>query len=115
MSTNRIPGAFTISGPAANGTYVSPPMDSAYEKAYFNIRFFDAAGAQATPGAGTVVVQMSPDGVNYFDVLNGAYNAADAYLATRGMPVAEGPGIRARVTLAGVTTAVTFAVTVQRY
>ena len=115
MSTNRIPGNFTINGPVANGAYVSPPMDSAYERAYIAVRFFNAAGVDVVPGAGTVAVESSPDGVNYYSMLNGAFNAANTYLVSRNMPYAEGPSVTVRVTLAGVTTAVGFRATVQRY
>ncbi len=115
MSTNRIPGSFDISGPVDDGDYVSEKMDTAYERAYVNIRFFDDNGDDVVPGAGTVAVQASPDGVNFYSVLNGSFNAADAYLATRSTPYFEGPAVSIRVTLDGVTVATGFRATAQRY
>lgn len=117
MSTNRIPGSFDISGPVADGDYISEEMDTAYERAYVNIRFFDDNGNDVVPGAGTVVVQLCADSDQAFyeDVLNGSFNAADAYVATRDMPYAEGPARFAKVTLSGVTTATGFRATIQRY
>lgn len=115
MSTNRIPGSFIVSGPVADGVYEVSGMDTAYEKAYVNFRFFDASGRDVSPGAGTVEVQMSPDGFNYQDIPNGTFNAADVYLGSRPMPLGEGPAVSARVTLAGITTAVGFRATIHRY
>jgi hypothetical protein len=116
MSTNRIPGSFTIEGSVANGTSVSPPMGSAYDLAYIAVRFFNAQGADVVPGVlGTVSVQSSPDGVNYYNILNGAFNAADTYLVSRNMPYFEGPAVNVRVTLGGITNAAGFRATIHRY
>lgn len=115
MSTNRIPGSFDIGGSVADGNYDITDMDTAYERAYINIRFFDVNGDSATPGAGTVAIQASPDGEHFYNVLNGAFNAADAYLVTRSTPYFEGPAVSIRVTLAGVTVATGFRATAQRY
>lgn len=91
-------------------------MDTAFERMYLAfIRFFDASGAQVTPSAGTVVFTGSPDGVNFQNVQNGSFNAIDAYTATRPIPAAAGPARRARITLNGVTGAVSFIAEVGRY
>lgn len=116
MPFNRIPASFDIQGTVAVGNFDSGLMDLAFDSAYLgSIRFFDAAGAQVTPGAGTVTFTMTPDDVNYQTVQDGTFNAADAYLATRKMPTAYGPAVRARIALAGVTGAASFRATVSRY
>ena len=116
MSFNRIPGEFFIAGNATDGNYDSQVMDTAYERAYLgSIRFFDANGAQVTPTAGTVVFAMSPDGINFQDVHAGSFSAADANLASRDMPSCSGPARKARITLAGVTGAVSFHASIARY
>ncbi|MGL5170111.1 MAG: DUF7265 domain-containing protein [Edwardsiella tarda] len=116
MTFNRIPAEVVIQGGVADGNYDSPLMDAAFERMYLGyIRFFNAAGAQVTPGAGTVAFTASPDGVNFQNVQNGSFNAIDAYSPTRAIPSAQGPARRARITLAGVTGAVSFIAGVDRY
>lgn len=119
MSFNRIPGACLITGPVTDGAYATSeanPMDTAWERLYLSsITFYNAAGAQVTPGAGTVAVAVAPDGINYINAVNGAFNAADAYLATRLLPTFTGPVRRARITLTGVTGATSFSAEVARY
>jgi hypothetical protein len=116
MSTNRVPAEFFIVGDATNGSYESQIMDTAFERAYLgSIRFFDADGNQVTPSAGTVAFTMSTDGINFQDVQDGAFNATDAYLTTRDMPASAGPARKARITLTGVTGAVSFYASIARY
>lgn len=116
MTFNRIPTEFQIQGSVANGNYDSGPMDTAFERIYLGyIRFLDANGNQVTPSAGTVSFQASPDGVNFQNIQNGAFNALDAYSATRAIPVGAGPARRARIVLNGVTGAVSFIAGVERY
>jgi len=116
MSFNRQPAEYFITGGIASGDYYSPVMDTAFERSYLgSIRFFDASGEQVTPSAGTVVFSLSPDGINFQGVQSGSFNAADAYLATRTMPSAEGPARKARITLDGVAGAVSFHVAIARY
>ena len=116
MSFNRIPDEFFVVGNTTDGDYESQVMDAAYERAYLgSIRFFDENGAQITPSAGTVVFTMSPDGVNFQDVHAGSFSAADANLATRDMPSSSGPARKARITLSGVTGAVSFHASIARY
>jgi hypothetical protein len=116
MPFNRIPACFDIQGTVAAASFLSEEMDTAFSDAYLgSIRFFNAAGAQVTPSAGTVTFTMTPDDINYQDVRDGVFNAADAYLPSRMMPYAQGPAVRARITLAGVTGAASFRATVSRY
>lgn len=119
MSFNRIPGTRHITGAVTDGNYfTSPnnPMDLAWERLYLaSITFYNAAGAQVTPGAGTIAFTVAPDGVNYINVTNGAFNAVDAYLATRVMPAFTGPARSARIALAGITGATSFMAEVARY
>lgn len=119
MSFNRIPGTRHIQGVVADGAYITNPqnlMDTAWERTYLSyIRFFDAAGAQVTPSAGTVNFTVSPSGVNYFNTTNGQFNAVDTYTPTRLMPFFAGPVRSARIDLAGITGAVSFLAEVARY
>jgi hypothetical protein len=116
MPFNRAPKGFEIKGNVAVGNFDSEPMDYAFERCYLgSIKFYNAAGAQVTPGAGTVTFQLSADGVNFQDVPDGAFNAADAYLAGRKMPTAYGPAVKGRIALAGVTGAVYFSALMSRY
>jgi hypothetical protein len=116
MSSGKIPSEFTISGSVADGSYVSPQMDSAYERIYLgSIRFFDSSGAQVTPGAGSVTFEASPDGVNYQSIQGGSFAAADSYISTRTIPSGQGPARRARITLSGITGAQSFVASVARF
>lgn len=116
MSFNRIPASFVIQGNVAVANFDSETMDTAFERAYLgSVIFYNAAGAQVTPGAGTVTLTLSADGTNFQGVPDGVFNAADAYLSTRKMPTAYGPAVKARISLAGVTGAVYFKATLQRY
>lgn len=116
MTVNRVPAEFSIQGATLDGSYDSPLMDTAYERMYLGyIRFFDADGSQVTPLTGDVLFLGSTDGVNFQDVPNGSFSAADSYLTTRPIPAAVGPARRARIVLDGVTGAVSFIAGVERY
>lgn len=116
MPTNRVPAEFFIVGDTTNGSYDSQIMDTAFERAYLgSIRFFDVDGKQVTPSGGTVAFTMSPDGINFQAVPNGSFRAQDAYLSARDMPASAGPARKARITLTGVTGAVSFYASIARY
>lgn len=109
---------YQIVSPTANGSYTLPrDMAAEYERCYVSIRFFTDATltTQATPTAGTVKVTLSPDGVNFFTMDNGSFNAADAYLDTRVKPSAASMYIQGKVTYVGVTGASHAVVTFERY
>lgn len=105
--------------PVAAADFLTDDMGLAAERGYVTIRFYDDAGGtnQVTPGAGTVVVTGSTDGVNFFSsmVADGSFNAIDAYLVTRAIPLATGPLKNAKITLAGITVATHFSAQVVRY
>lgn len=106
---------YEITGPVANGDYFTDEMDASFKACELSsIRFFDGAGVQVTPSAGTVVFSGTPDGVNYRQVVDGTFNAADAYSFERTPPYAEGLMIRARINLSGIGGAVTFSAIVWR-
>jgi hypothetical protein len=88
-----------------------------YERCYVSIRFFTSAAltTQATPTAGTVKVTLSPDGVNFYTMDNGSFNAADAYLESRAKPSAASMAVQGKVAYAGVTGASHAVVTFERY
>lgn len=107
---------YEIRGTVSNGEYVSEEMGAALSECELSsIRFFDAAGRQVTPSAGTVTFAGSPDGQNWRNIVDGSFAAADAYSPTRAVPYAEGLMVRAKVTLAGVTGAQRFVATVWRH
>lgn len=109
---------YQIVSPTTNGSYTLPRgMAAEYERCYVSIRFFTDATitTQATPTAGTVKVTLSPDGVNFYTMDNGSFNAADAYLETRVKPSAASMYIQGKVTYAGVTGATHAVVTFERF
>lgn len=109
---------YHIVSATANGSYTLPVnMLQEYERYYVSIRFFTDATltTQATPTAGTVKVTLSLDGVNYYTIDNGSFNAADAYLETRPKPSAASMAVQGKVTYAGVTGASHAVVTFERF
>jgi len=92
-------------------------MSAYYERCYVTIRFFTDAtlATQATPSAGTVEVTLSPDGVNYYTMDNGSFNAADSYLDTRQKPSAASMAVQGKVTYSGVAGASHAIVTFERF
>ena len=109
---------YQIVSSTADGSYTLPvSMLQEYERCYVSIRFYTSAAltTQATPTAGTVKVTLSPDGVNFYTMDNGSFNAADAYLETRVKPSAASMYIKGKVTYAGVTGASHAVVTFERY
>ena len=109
---------YHIVSATANGSYALPVnMLQEYERCYVSIRFFTDATltTQATPTAGTVKVTLSPDGVNFYTMDDGSFNAADAYLETRVKPSAASMAVQGKVTYAGVTGASHAVVTFERF
>lgn len=108
---------FFISGSVANANFFSEEMSADYEKFYATIAFYSNAAltTQVVPTAGTVKITLTSDGVNYFTIDNGQFNAADAYLETRSKPSAASMAIKAKINLAGVTGASHFKATLERF
>jgi hypothetical protein len=109
---------YQIVSPTANGSYTLPfDMSADYERCYATIRFFNdsSMATQATPTAGTVKVTLSPDGVNYYTMDNGSFNAADAYLESRAKPSASSIAVQGMVTYAGVAGANHAVLTFERF
>ena len=109
---------YQIVSSTANGSYTLPvSMLQEYERCYVSILFFTDATltTQATPTAGTVKVTLSPDGVNFYAIDNGSFDAADAYLETRTKPNGASMAIQGKVTYAGVTGASHAVVTFERF
>ena len=109
---------YQIVSQTANGSYTLPvDMSAEYERCYVSIRFFTSAAltTQATPTAGTVKVMLSPDGVNFYTMDDGSFNAADAYLEARVKPSAASMAVQGKVTYAGVTGASHAVVTFERF
>lgn len=99
-----VPGVFEIAGSSGNGAYISSAMPIAYTELFFaTFRFLNASNVQVAPTAGTVTITASNDGVNYFAISNGVFNAADVYLPSRPQPTAAGPITFVKVTLNGVS------------
>ena len=109
---------YQIVSSTANGSYTLPvSMLQEYERCYVSILFFTDATltTQATPSAGTVKVTLSPDGVNFYTMDNGSFNAADAYLESRPKPSAASMAVQGKVTYSGVTGASHAVVTFERF
>ena len=110
-------GTYHIQGAVTDGDFtLQEEMSLGYEKAYFSCKFFSDAAftTQVTPSAGTVTLTASPDGVNYITVDDGGVIPA-ATATTTSLATALGPMIKAKATLAGVTGAAYFMVTINRY
>ena len=100
---------YDVTGPVADGDYLTTYMDADFSQCELSsIRFFDADGVQVTPSAGSVTFSGTPDGVNYRDITDGTFNAADSYAFGRTPPYAEGLMIKAKVALTGITGAESF-------
>lgn len=99
-----VPGTFEVAGSSGNGSYISNAMPVAFTEMWFaTFRFLNASNVQVAPTAGTVTITASNDGVNYFSINNGVFNAIDVYLPTRPQPSASGPITFVKITLNGVT------------
>jgi len=103
---------YFISGAVADGEYTSQAMSIDYSDFQMPlIVFYDAQGAQVTPSGGSVNVTVSPDGVNFFSVDGGVFDAVDAYNEERVAPFYSGLAIYFKVSLDGVTGAESFKAT----
>ena len=102
--------------PVANGTLTTRPgsnylMDENFETGTFNIIFFDANGEPVTPGAGTIVPEMSTFSEGQWlgpSTGDATIQATDvqAGSASYTMPVFSGPAVEGRLTFADITVAV---------
>ena len=100
---------YHISDQVSDSVFISPLMSASYTVAELStFQFFDASGAQVTPSAGTITIEGSPDGANYFTVDHGTFNAADVYDKDRTRPNAANLMINFRIVLSGVTGADNF-------
>lgn len=108
---------YRIKGAVSDGSYDSEYMSRDYREAFLSsITFYDVAGNPVAPSTGTVTITLSPDGKKSFlTIKNGTFNAADAYLPSRGMPNALGMAEYGRIVLSGVTGAATFEAIITRY
>ena len=111
---------YLISDVIADDDYLSGPMEDDQQVLYIPVfRFYDSADVdtrnQVTPGAGTIVVTSSQDGVNYFNLPNGTFNAADIYLVTRSIVNGMGPARFVKIALAGITVATHFEAEIFRH
>ena len=87
----------------ADGTYVSDQLSGDYPNTSMAFQCLDAAGNVVLATAGTVLVEVSEDGVNWGSIANGSI---DLSLSAYDRPVVLGAIFRfVRVTLTGVTAA----------
>lgn len=85
----------------ADGTYVSDQLSGDYPNTSIAFQCLDAAGDVVLATAGTALVEVSEDGVNWGSITNGSI---DLSLTAYNRPVVLGAIFRfARVTLTGVT------------
>ena len=110
---------FTITGAVANGEYLSDEMSADYSYAELSsIQFYDGAGAQVTPTAGTYSLQGQKVDDIWRLVANSAdetvLNAANAYDLDAAMPAGYNLMTKAKITLDGITGATTFKAVIWR-
>lgn len=111
---------FVITGAVADGDYLSDEMSANYSYAELSsIQFFDGAGVQVTPTAGTYSMQGQKIDDIWRLVANSAdetvLNAANAYDLDAAMPAGYNLMTKAKITLDGITGAVTFKAVVWRF
>lgn len=99
--------------PVANGTLNTRLMlnTDEYETGTFNIQFYDANGDPVTPGAGTIVPEMSTFSEGQWlgpSTGDATIQATDvqAGSASYTVPVFNGPAVEGRLTFSGITVAV---------
>jgi len=100
-----------INLPVANNTLYTAEMDFGYQASVLVIAFYDAKGDAVTPTSGTITAEVSPiegqwQAPSSGDAVISAVNVV-AGLATYTLPTFLGPTMQARITLSGVTGAVT--------
>lgn len=118
---SEFPRRYVIKGAIADGPNftVDGGMSSRYDKTYFNIQFFSDPdfSIEVKPASGTVKLQLSPDGSNFYDLdVEGTIDVANMYDPGFTMPNAMQPAVDAKVTLTTIaSTATHFKATLTRY
>lgn len=102
---------YRINGLVSDGVFYTGDMSADYTLGTFSIAFFDVGGNIVTPTAGTINHRMETIPGQWHQSSSGEapINAIDCGSeASYQMPVYNGPAIKGRLTLTGVTGAVSF-------
>lgn len=109
---------YQIVSSTADGEYTLPrTMSADYERAYACIAFYSdqTLSTQVTPTDGIVEITLSPDGVNYYTIDGGTFEAKDCYKMSRTKPSAASTAVQAKVQYYGIEGASHAVVTIERY
>lgn len=118
---SELPKRYVIKDAIANGPIftVDGGMSHRFNECYFNIQFFSDSEykTEVKPASGTVKLQLSPDGSNFYDLdAGGTIDVATMYDPDFTLPNAQQPALDAKVTLTSIAnTATHFKATLVRY
>ncbi|AHI61213.1 hypothetical protein vBVpaS1601_65 [Vibrio phage vB_VpaS_1601] len=119
---SEFPRRYVISGETKIGKVysVDGKMSTAYNELYFHIQFFsdEAMTQEVRPSAGTIEIQTSPDGSNFYNLdVGGSISLASMYDPTFTLTSAQGPTADLRLEFLGVDVASApyFKACVERY
>lgn len=118
---SELPKRYIIQDAIANGPSftVDGGMSHRYDKCYFHIQFFSDSDykTEVKPASGTVKLQLSPDGSNFYDLdTGGTIDVSAMYDPSYTLPNAQQPAVDAKVTLTAIAnTATHFKATLERY
>lgn len=107
---------YFITGEVANDDFFTEEMSADYKDSELSYILFysDEFQSVVTPSAGTVTYTQSPDNINYRDVPQGSFLAADSYDPARIPPNGTGLTTMGKLNLSGVTGATHFKACVWR-
>lgn len=119
---SEFPRRYVIQGETKIGQVysVDGQMSSAYNELYFHIQFFsdEAMTQEVRPSAGSVDIQTSPDGSNFYNLdVGGEIDLSQMYLETFTITSAQGPAVDLRIKFLGlkVSDAPYFKAYIERY
>ncbi len=104
---SEFPRRYVIQGETKIGQIysVDGQMSSAYNELYFHIQFFsdEAMTKEVRPNSGTVEIQTSPDGSNFYNLdVGGSIDLSQMYAETFTITSAQGPAADLRLEFLGV-------------
>lgn len=118
---SELPKRYVITDAIANGPDFTVPggMSHRYNQCYFNIQFYSDSDykTEVKPASGTVTLQLSPDGSNFYDLdVGGTVDVSTMYDPDFTLPNAQQPAVDAKISLASIAVNAThFKATLVRY
>ncbi|CAM0039993.1 hypothetical protein VPHK404_0063 [Vibrio phage K404] len=118
---SELPKRYVIKDAIANGPdfTVDGGMSHRFNECYFNIQFYSDSDykTEVKPASGTVKLQLSPDGTNFYDLdTGGTIDVSTMYDPSYTLPSAAQPALDAKVSLTSIaSTATHFKATLVRY